>query len=135
MKAVLFTILILAIVLAAGVASADVTEEQAVCVTEMKMAESIQFVRITARDDFDTYKKKVSEWSKPGESLGYEMNADQIAIKDAFWQKNIELADFIYRFYPVGFAPDYVGKQILILCTMKSAVRRNNEDKTIRFTL
>lgn len=129
----IYLIAFLVLVLIAFAASAD--EDQALCVTEMRMAESIQFVRITSHDDFATYKQKVGKWSKPGKSLGYEMNPDEIAVKDAFWQKNIEMADFIYRFYPVGFAPDYVGKQILILCTMKSEVRRKSVDKTIRFML
>lgn len=129
----IYLLVLVGLLSAAFLANAD--EDQAVCVTEMRMAESIQFVRITSHDDFATYKQKVGKWSNPGRSLGYEMNPDEIAVKDAFWKKNLELADFIYRFYPVGFAPDYVGKQILILCTMKAEVRRRNVDNTIRFTL
>ena len=119
--AVLYTILFLCLILAAGIATADEAAEQAICVTDKRIAESIQFVRITSHDDFDTYKKKIIAWSKPGQPMGEAVSDYQIAIKDGFWLKNLRIAEIIYQFYPVGYAPEYVGTQILIACQWKFA--------------
>lgn len=131
----LFAIWILSLAFVVQPVFADEAREQALCVTDKTMAESIQQVRITSHDSFEVYKTKVSKWSKPGKPLGYAVTPDQIAEKDKFWQKNLAMAALVYEFYPVGYSPEYVGNQILVVCQWKFHVNRLQKESAQKFEL
>lgn len=131
----LFAIRILSLAVVVQPVIADEAREQALCVTDKTMAESIQQVRITSHDSFEVYKAKVSRWSKPGEPLGHAVTKAQIAVKDKFWQKNLKMAEIVYQFYPAGYSPEYVGNQVLAMCQWKFHVQRLQKESAQKFEL
>lgn len=128
----LFAIWILALAVAAQPVMGDEARQQALCVTQKQMAESIQFVRITTHDDLATYSANVAKWSKPGEPQGHAQTPEQIAIKDQFWQNNLKLAVKVYQL-PVGWSPEYVGNYMLRICQWEFQINRLREEGVQKF--
>lgn len=123
---------ILAITVLSGAAIADNRKEQATCVKDKLITQSVQFVRITTHDDWETYKANVVKWSKPGQAMGEAKTEQQIAIKDAFWKRNLYLAELVYSL-PVGWSPEYVGNYFLGLCQWKFELRRQKENSVQKY--
>jgi hypothetical protein len=130
----LFAIWIISLAVIAQPVFGDVAREQALCVTDKEIAQSIQFVRITTRDDLDTYTANVVKWSKPGEPMGHAQTPDQITIKDHFWQRNLAMAVMVYEL-PIGWSPEYVGNYMLKMCQWKFEIRRWQDEKTQKYEL
>lgn len=131
----LLTVWILCLAVVVPPVFADVAREQALCVTDKTMAESIQHARIATHDSLSLYKKIVLTRSKPGKPLGNAITPEQIAEKDAFWRKNIDMAEIVYEFYSISLAPEYVGNQILIMCQWQFEMNARKKDEVQKFEL
>lgn len=126
------SIFIACISVLSGAVMADNRKEQATCIKDKFITQSVQFVRITTHDDWETYKANVVKWSKPGEAMGKAKTKEQIAIKDAFWRRNLYLAELVYSL-PVGWSPEYVGNYFLGLCQWKFELNKQRENSVQKF--
>lgn len=129
--AVFVTLLILLwialIALVSKPANANEAKEQALCVTEKFMAQSIQIFRISQRPTLAEYQEEIEKRANFGKPTGQAKTPEQIAIKDKFWRKNIKMAAKVYEL-PVGWSPEYVGNFMLKVCQWEFQINRLREE-------